>query len=177
MIGTVIRALGIFAISALLLGQGLLILWVGLGDWPVTVPGTLAVLTGAGLWGRIAVEGLLGQLQPAEGSEIVPNWAPLLTFAAAIGAFYLAGWFGELGHRSAWPWLVGLGRSAGWWPSSSPFTAGARRSKNDFAKVRLGPIADIRSPIDRPGLAELKMHFATVSNFLPAFSAALTPIV
>src|SRR5512136_770783 len=109
MIGTVMRALGFFAISALLLGEGLLILWVSLGGWPVTVPGILAVLTGAGLWGLIAVEGRLGQLRPAEGSEIVPNWAPLLTLAAAIWAFYLAGGFGELGHRSVWPWLVGLG--------------------------------------------------------------------
>jgi hypothetical protein len=90
-----------------------LILWVSLGGWPVTVPGILAVLTGAGLWGLIAVEGLLGQLRPAEGSEIVPNWAPLLTFAAAIWAFYLAGGFGELGHRSVWPWLVGLGAQCG----------------------------------------------------------------
>jgi hypothetical protein len=113
MIGTVMRALGFFAISALLLGEGLLILWVSLGGWPVTVPGILAVLTGAGLWGLIAVEGLLGQLRPAEGSEIVPNWAPLLTFAAAIWAFYLAGGFGELGHRSVWPWLVGLGAQCG----------------------------------------------------------------
>jgi hypothetical protein len=61
------RALGIFAISALLLGQGLLILWVSLGGWMVTMPGILAVLAGAGLWGLIAVEGLLGQLRPAEG--------------------------------------------------------------------------------------------------------------
>ena len=113
MIGTVMRVLGFFAISALLLGEGLLILWVSLGGWPVTVPGILAVLTGAGLWGLIAVEGLLGQLRPAEGSEIVPNWAPLLTFAAAIWAFYLAGGFGELGHRSVWPWLVGLGAQCG----------------------------------------------------------------
>ena len=109
MTGTVMRALGIFAISALLLGQGLLILWVSLGGWMVTMPGILAVLAGAGLWGLIAVEGLLGQLRPAEGSEIVPSWAPLLTFAAAIGAFYLAGGFGELGHPSVWPWLVGWG--------------------------------------------------------------------
>jgi hypothetical protein len=55
----------------------------------------------------------VGQLRPAEGSEIVPSWAPLLTFAAAIGAFYLAGGFGELGHPSVWPWLVGLGAQCG----------------------------------------------------------------
>src|ERR1700730_8053272 len=67
MIGTVIRALGIFAISALLLGEGLLILWASLGGWPGTIPGIWAVLTGAGLWGLIAVEGLLAQLRPAEG--------------------------------------------------------------------------------------------------------------
>jgi hypothetical protein len=90
MIGTVMRALGFFAISALLFGQGLLILWGSLRGWPVTVPGVLAVLTGAGLWGLIAIEGLLGQLRLAESSESVPSWAPLLTFAAAIGAFYLA---------------------------------------------------------------------------------------
>ena len=65
MIGTVLRALGFFAISALLLGEGLLILWASLGGWAATMPGILAVLTGAGLWGLIAVEGLLGQLRPA----------------------------------------------------------------------------------------------------------------
>ena len=113
MIGTVMRALGFFAISALLLGEGLLILWASLGGWPATMPGIVAVLTGAGLWGLIAVEGLLGQLWPAEGSKSVPSWAPLLTFAAAIGAFCLAGGFGELGHPSVWPWLVGLGAQFG----------------------------------------------------------------
>jgi hypothetical protein len=113
MIGTVMRALGFFAISALLLGEGLLILWASLGGWPATMPGIVAVLTGAGLWGLIAVEGLLGQLWPAEGSKSVPSWAPLLTFAAAIGAFYLAGGFGELGHPRVWPWLVGLAAQFG----------------------------------------------------------------
>ena len=113
MIGTVLRALGFFAISALLLGEGLLILWASLGGWAATTPGILAVLTGAGLWGLIAVEGLLGQLRPAEGSKSVPSWAPLLTFAAAIGAFYLAGGFGELSHPSVWPWLVGLAAQFG----------------------------------------------------------------
>jgi hypothetical protein len=113
MIGTVMRALGFFATSALLLGEGLLILWASLGGWPATMPGIVAVLTGAGLWGLIAVEGLLGQLWRAEGSKSVPSWAPLLTFAAAIGAFYLAGGFGELGHPSVWPWLVGLAAQFG----------------------------------------------------------------
>ena len=55
MIGTVLRALGFFAISALLLGEGLLILWASLGSWAATMPGILAVLTGAGLWGLIAM--------------------------------------------------------------------------------------------------------------------------
>jgi hypothetical protein len=61
------------------------------GGWAATMPGILAVLTGAGLWGLIAVEGLLGQLRPAEGSKSMLSWAPLLTVAAAIGAFYLGG--------------------------------------------------------------------------------------
>jgi hypothetical protein len=113
MIGTALRALGFFAISALSLSEGLLVLWASLGGWAAIMPGILAVLTGAGLWGLIAVEGLLGQLRPAEGSKSVPSWAPLLTFAAAIGAFYLAGGFGELGHPSVWPWLVGLAAQFG----------------------------------------------------------------
>ena len=87
-----------------------------LGGWAATRPGILAVLTGAGLWGLIAVEGLLGQLRPAEGSKSVPSSAALLTFAAAIGAFYLAGGFGELSHPSVWPWLVGLAAQFGMVP-------------------------------------------------------------
>jgi uncharacterized membrane protein YraQ (UPF0718 family) len=104
MIGTILRAIGFFLISALLLGQGVLIVWESFG-WPVTVLGIIATLVGAGLWGAIIMEGL-GQLRPADPE--VPSWAPLLTFAAAIIPFYLAGGFGELGDHAIGPWLVGL---------------------------------------------------------------------
>ena len=104
MIGTVLRALGFFAISALLLGEGLLILWASLGGWAATMLGILAALTGAGLWGLIAIEGLLGQLRRRAGS------ASSATQASGRG------WSG---------WR----RSSGWWPSLSPFTVDARRPK------------------------------------------------
>ena len=116
MIGTALRALGFFAISALLLGEGLLVLWASLGGWAAIMPGILAVLTGAGLWGLIAIEGLLGQLRRRAGS------ASSATQASGRG------WSG---------WR----RSSGWWPSLSPFTADAPSLKL-LAKFGFGSDAE-----------------------------------